>query len=115
MEILSQANDNKMPNGFLLSIGRNKMPHSAKSQVLDPHISDKTDQLRLVARIRETNQNLNRNELINNIRMQLINGFGLKPDSFQFTGTFTLYNNLLESLFDSQIRSIATVFFIVFP
>jgi len=114
MEVLSQANNNKMPNGFLLSIGRNKMPHSAKSQVLDPHISDKTDQLRLVARIRETNQNLNRNELINNIRMQLINGFGLKPDSFQFTGTFTLYNNLLESLFDSQIRSIATVFFIVF-
>ena len=114
MEILSQANDNKMPNGFLLSIGRNKMPQSAKSQVLDPHISDKTDQLRLVARIKETNQNLNRNELINDIRMQLINEFGFKPDSFKFTGPFTLYNNLLESLFDSQIRSIAVVFFIVF-
>ena len=114
MEVLSQANDNKMPNGFLLSIGRNKMPQSSKSQVLDPHISDKTDQLRLIARIKETDQNLNRNELINDIRMQLINGFGFKPDSFQFTGSFTLYNNLLESLFDSQIRSIAVVFFIIF-
>jgi len=114
MNILSQANDNKMPNGFLLTIGKNKIPQSAKSQILDPHISDQTNQLRLIARIKETNKDLNRNKLIYDIQQQLIEKFGFKPDSFHFTGAFALYNNLLESLFDSQIRSIATVFFIIF-
>ena len=114
MQLLIESNNGKAPNGFLLMIGKNQMPEFAKSQVLKPHISDETDQLRFVARIKETYPTLDRNELINDINEKLVEKFGFNPESFHFTGSFTLYNNLLQSLFDSQIKTIATVFVIIF-
>ena len=114
MQVLIESNNGKAPNGFLLMIGKNQMPEFAKSQILRPHISDETDQLRFVARIKETYPTLERNELINDINKKLVEKFGFNPESFHFTGSFTLYNNLLQSLFDSQIKTIATVFVIIF-
>jgi len=114
MQILIESNNGKAPNGFVLMIGKNQMPESAKSQILKPHISDETDQLRFVARIKETHPTLDRNELINDINKNLVEKFDFNPESFYFTGSFALYNNLLQSLFDSQIKTIATVFVIIF-
>jgi len=114
MQILIESNDGKAPNGFVLMIGKNQMPEFAKSQILRPHISDETNQLRFIARINETHPTLDRNELINDINKKLVEKFNFNPDSFHFTGSFALYNNLLQSLFDSQIKTIATVFVIIF-
>jgi len=114
MQILIESNNGKAPNGFLLMIGKNQMPEFAKSQILRPHISDETDQLRFVARIKETYPTLDRKALINDINKKLVEKFGFSPESFNFTGSFTLYNNLLQSLFDSQIKTISTVFVIIF-
>ncbi len=114
MQILIESNNGKAPNGFVLMIGKNQMPESAKSQILKPHISDETDQLRFVARIKETHPTLDRNELINDINKNLVEKFDFNPESFYFTGSFALYNNLLQSLFESQIKTIATVFVIIF-
>ena len=114
MQVLKTSNEGKAPNGFLLVLGKNNMPEFAKSQVLTPHISDETNQIRVVARIKETTKELNRKELIEKINQQLVDKFNFNPDNFHFTGTFTLYNNLLQSLFNSQIKTIASVFVIIF-
>ena len=114
MQVLKASNEGKAPNGFLLVLGKNNMPEFAKSQVLTPHISDETNQIRVVARIKETTKELNRKELIEKINKQLVDKFNFNPDNFHFTGTFTLYNNLLQSLFNSQIKTIASVFVIIF-
>jgi len=114
MQVLKASNEGKAPNGFLLVLGKNNMPEFAKSQVLKPHISDETNQIRVVARIKETTKELNRKELIEKINKQLVDKFNFNPDNFHFTGTFTLYNNLLQSLFNSQIKTIASVFVIIF-
>ena len=114
MQVLKTSNEGKAPNGFLLVLGKNNMPEFAKSQVLTPHISDETNQIRVVARIKETTKELNRKELIEKINKQLVEKFNFNPDNFHFTGTFTLYNNLLQSLFNSQIKTIASVFVIIF-
>jgi len=114
MQVLKASNEGKAPNGFLLVLGKNNMPEFAKSQVLTPHISDETNQIRVVARIKETTKELNRKELIEKINKQLVDKFNFNPDNFHFTGTFALYNNLLQSLFNSQIKTIASVFVIIF-
>ena len=114
MQVLKESNDGKAPNGFLLILGKNNMPDFAKSQVLRPHISDETDQIRIVARVKETTPNLERNELILDIKKSLVEDFYFDEDDFYFTGTFSLYNNLLQSLFASQIQTIFTVFTIIF-
>ena len=114
MQVLKESNDGKAPNGFLLILGKNNMPDFAKSQVLRPHISDETDQIRIVARVKETTPDLKRNELILDIKKSLVEDFYFDEDDFYFTGTFSLYNNLLQSLFSSQIQTIFTVFTIIF-
>lgn len=114
MQVLKESNDGKAPNGFLLILGKNNMPDFAKSQVLRPHISDETDQIRIVARVKETTPDLERNELILDIKKSLVEDFYFDEDDFYFTGTFSLYNNLLQSLFASQIQTIFTVFTIIF-
>ena len=114
MQVLKESNDGKAPNGFLLILGKNNMPDFAKSQVLRPHISDETDQIRIVARVKETTSDLKRNELILDVKKSLVEDFYFDEDDFYFTGTFSLYNNLLQSLFASQIQTIFTVFTIIF-
>ncbi len=114
MQVLKEANNGKTPNGFLLTLGKNNMPDFAKSQVLKPHISDVTDQIRIVARVKETMNGLERNQLILDIKKSLIENFYFDEGDFYFTGTFSLYNNLLQSLFSSQIKTIFTVFSIIF-
>jgi hypothetical protein len=114
MQILTQANAGKPPTGFLLMVAKNQMPDFAREHVLDPYLSESENQLRIVARIRETDDLLKRDELINEVRAHLVNEFHLEPDSFRMTGVFVLYNNLLQSLFESQIKTIALVFAMIF-
>ena len=114
MQILKKSNNGKTPNGFLLTLGKNNMPEFAKEQILKPHISEESDQIRIVARIKETTIGLNRNQLINDLNNDLIKNFNFDQEDFYFTGTFSLYNNLLQSLFESQIKTITSVFVIIF-
>ena len=114
MSILTQANDGETPNGFFLNIVRGQIPESAKQHVLTPYISEDNGQLRIVIRVNETNKALKRGELIENINHHLSDELGFKPESFRLSGMLVLYNNMLQSLFDSQIKTIAVVFGIIF-
>lgn len=114
MSILTQANDGEALNGFFLNIVRGQIPDAAKQHVLDPYISEDSGQLRMVIRIRETNKELERGKLINKINHHISNELGFKPDSFRLSGMLVLYNNMLQSLFDSQIKTIAVVFGMIF-
>ncbi len=114
MSILTQANDGEALNGFFLNIVRGQIPDSAKQHVLDPYISEDSGQLRMVIRIRETNKELERGKLINKINHHISNELGFRPDSFRLSGMLVLYNNMLQSLFDSQIKTIAVVFGMIF-
>ena len=114
MQILTQANDGQALNGFFLNIVRGQIPDSARAHVLDPYINEDNGQLRMVIRIRETNKDLKRGELINKIEQHISKELGFREDSFHMTGMLVLYNNMLQSLFDSQIKTIAVVFSVIF-
>ena len=114
MSILTQANDGEALNGFFLNIVRGQIPNSAKQHVLDPYISEDSGQLRMVIRIRETNKELERGKLIDKINHHISSELGFKPESFRLSGMLVLYNNMLQSLFDSQIKTIAVVFGMIF-
>lgn len=114
MQILTQANDGQALNGFFLNIVRGQIPESARAHVLDPYINEDNGQLRMVIRIRETNKDLKRGELINNIEQHISKELGFREGSFHATGMLVLYNNMLQSLFDSQIKTIAVVFSMIF-
>ncbi len=114
MQILAQANHNTMPNGFFLNIIKGQIPDTAKTQVLDPYLSEDSGQLRMVIRIRETNKELKRGALIEKIEHFITKEAGFREGTFRTTGMLVLYNNMLQSLFNSQIKTIAVVFAMIF-
>lgn len=114
MQILTQANNGKAVNGFFLNIVKAKIPMSAKKYVLDPYLSEDNGQLRIVIRIRETSKTLQRDALIKKIQQHLSTDLGFNAGSFHITGMLVLYNNMLQSLLDSQIKTIAVVFLMIF-
>ena len=114
MQILTQANDNEPLSGFFLNVVRSQIPENAKAQVLYPYASEDNGQLRFVIRVRETNKELKRDELIQTIQQHISSELGFRENSFHLSGMLVLYNNMLQSLFDSQIKTIMAVFGMIF-
>lgn len=78
--------------------------------MIAPYLSDEKQQARITLRVKETTPNLKRAELVERIRQHSIDQIGFKPDQIHFTGMLVLYNNMLQSLFKSQISTIFIVF-----
>ncbi|MDX1812950.1 MAG: MMPL family transporter, partial [Gammaproteobacteria bacterium] len=53
---------------------------------------------------------LHRQELLDKIRTDLSRKFGLEKNQINLTGMVVLYNNMLQSLFQSQIMTLGVVF-----
>lgn len=109
-QVIKQLNGGNYPDQLTLTILHQKLPSSVREPLLHPYLSEDGNETRINIRIEETNPKLKRAELINTIRNYLINDMKLQPEDVQITGMLVLYNNMLESLFDSQIMTIGTVY-----
>jgi uncharacterized protein len=78
--------------------------------LLNPYIDEKHNQARITLRVNETQGELNRKELLEKIHQFAVNEAGFKEEQVHFTGLLVLYNNMLQSLFHSQIMTLGTVF-----
>jgi predicted RND superfamily exporter protein len=67
------------------------------------------DEARLSTRIYDSTLNLRRGELLERIDRELREEIGLTPEEYQLTGLLVLYNNMLQSLFKSQIQTLGVV------
>ena len=102
------ANDN-----FYLAILYKKLPESIKSAVVSPYLSDDGNQIRFSIRVFESDHSLKRSELIAKIKSDLSSKFEINQEQIQLTGMLVLYNNMLQSLFESQIMTLGFVFFVI--
>ena len=109
LQVATQLNNNKPLGTLEMGILYSKIPDSIKKEIVDPYISIKDNEARISLRIKDSEKNLRRNELIKKIRYDLKNEVGLKSDEFQLTGVLILFNNLLQSLFKSQILTLGFV------
>ena len=96
MSMISRLND------FELAILRKALPPEIESVLLKPFLSEAANQARITMRIKETDPNLRRAELVKRFDYA-INEAGFKPEQVNFSGILVLYNNMLQSLFTSQI------------
>jgi predicted RND superfamily exporter protein len=96
---------------FELAVLYKRMPEALKERLLSPYVSIENNEARLTARIRDSLTDLRRNDLLEGIRLGLVEQVGLSKDSFQLTGLAVLYNNMLQSLYRSQILSLGLVMF----
>ena len=106
-------NNGKDLNDLELALLRSVLPEDLKESLLYSYINQDDTQVRISTRVYETSNTLNRNQLINNVSNDLQEKFGLGEDQFRITGLAVLYNNMLQSLFDSQIKSLGIVFGVI--
>tara|TARA_B100002052_G_scaffold295514_1_gene322170 strand:- start:4215 stop:6707 length:2493 start_codon:yes stop_codon:yes gene_type:complete len=95
--------------GLEMGVLYTKIPDSIKKEIIDPYISIENNEARIGLRVLDSKENLRRNELIKKINYDLENELGLKPEEFKLAGVLILFNNLLQSLFKSQILTLGVV------
>ena len=83
-----------------------KAPESLKNMLIRPYVSIEEDQVRFSIRVRDSDKNLRRNELLKKIKADLTDQLGLPADRIRLTGMLVLYNNMLQSLFRSQVLTL---------
>ena len=99
----------KRMEGLEMGVLYTKIPDSIKKAVIDPYISIENNEARINLRILDSQESLRRNDLIKKINLDLENELGLKPSEFKLAGVLILFNNLLQSLFKSQILTLGVV------
>ncbi|KFL33788.1 MULTISPECIES: MMPL family transporter [unclassified Sulfurospirillum] len=98
-------NGNDFDN-FELALLYNELPERYKKILLSPYINIEHDEARFVVRVVDSNPELRRSELLENIQKGLQSEVGLDPQNYHLVGMMVLYNNMLQSLFSSQISTL---------
>ena len=109
VRVAEDLNDGKKLQGLEMGVLYTKLPESIKKEVIDPYISIENNEARIGLRILDSKEDLRRNELINKINYDLQNEIGLNTGEFKLAGVLILFNNLLQSLFKSQILTLGVV------
>ena len=114
--ILRVAEDlnNKELQSLEIAVLYSKIPIAIKKEIVTPYISVDKDEARISVRIKDSLKDLRRNELINKINTELSSKLGLKQNEYRLSGVLILFNNLLQSLFKSQILTLGIVIFGIF-
>tara|TARA_B100001093_G_scaffold277061_1_gene264777 strand:+ start:11478 stop:13943 length:2466 start_codon:yes stop_codon:yes gene_type:complete len=113
--------NNKELQSLEVAVLYSKFPSDIKKEIVSPYISVENDEARISVRIKDSLKDLRRNDLINKINNDLKNKLGLDAKEYRLAGVVILFNNLLQSLFKSQILTLGVVmmgisamFFILF-
>ncbi len=96
-------------DSFQLAVLYKRMPKDLKQALLTPYVSIDTNEVRLTARVKDSLPDLRRADLLREISAGLEQELGLSPERVQISGLVVLYNNMLQSLFESQILSLGVV------
>jgi predicted RND superfamily exporter protein len=110
MKLMRQLNEDKPLDNILLSIIHKKLPEDIRKNLFDPYMSEDGNQVRFAMRVFESDPSLRRKGLLKKISHHLVNSIGLSEDQIHLTGMLVLYNNMLQSLYRSQILTIGVVF-----
>ncbi len=107
-------NNDKELDGITLALLYSKLPPRYKDLILAPYINIENNEARISMRIVDSNPDLRRNDLLNKINKDLRDIIENKETTYKLSNLMVLYNNMLQSLFDSQISTLGFVLIILF-
>lgn len=110
METIKNLKGQGPIDSFFLSVLLKKVPEDLKKILFTPYLSKDGNQLRYSIRVFESDPSLRRQQLIDKIKRDIPAKFNLEDEQVKVTGMLVLYNNLLQSLFRSQILTLGIVF-----
>tara|TARA_B100000700_G_C14996783_1_gene834257 strand:- start:257 stop:1978 length:1722 start_codon:yes stop_codon:yes gene_type:complete len=105
---------NKVPlNTFELSVLYNEIPETYKQDLIYPYLVIDENMAKITARIKDS-EDINRKNIINDIKNFIENNKSSTLEDYKVNGLLVLYNNMLDSLFESQIKSLGFVIILIF-
>ena len=110
MAMLRRIDAQVADDSFLLAVLYKSLPDDIKKALFGSYMTEDGNRLRFSIRLYESDHNLKRKELVEKIEQHLVNEMGLEPEQVHLSGMAVLYNNMLQSLFRSQILTIGVVF-----
>ena len=110
LKVVRSLSGGKEPDDYDLTLYRKLFPEGPRKTFLNPYLSEDANQIRINMRIEETDPKLNRGELVEKINRFLVDEMKISKDRIRFTGMMILYNNMLQSLYRSQILTLGMVF-----
>ncbi|MFK5925506.1 MAG: MMPL family transporter [Desulfuromusa sp.] len=113
MTLMQQLNGDLPLDNISLAVIHKKLPKVINESLFRPYMSADGNQVRFSLRVIDSNPNLRRDSLLKKIRLDLTDKLHIKPEQVHLTGMFVLYNNVLQSLFSSQIMTIGVVFLVI--
>jgi predicted RND superfamily exporter protein len=114
LKIGQTLNNGKKLDGITLALLYNQLPAKYKTLILSPYINIDENEARITIRIVDSNPDLRRNDLLNKIRDDLKTVIQNKETTVKLSNLMVLYNNMLQSLFNSQIATLGFVIVILF-
>jgi uncharacterized protein len=100
-------------NDIELAFMRQSLSDELRDTLIEPYYDPELQQVRISTRVKESVQGLSRDELIQRVENFGEEELGIESENVQTTGLIVLYNNMLQSLFSSQIKTLGAVFFAI--
>ena len=108
-DVASDLSGHKL-NDFEIAFMRKSFGDEIYQQMVAPYLIEDIDETRIQLRAMETEGLLRRADLLEKIRDYAVNEVGIASEDIRFTGLLVLYNNMLQSLYKSQILTLGAVF-----
>ena len=109
-KLATSLNENEPLSDLQVGAIKDSLSNDVKKVLLDPYLSENEEQTRITLRVIDSDKNLNRKEFIQRVENYLSEEMGYARERFNTTNMLVLYNNMLQSLFSSQIQTIGFVF-----
>ncbi|UCG67865.1 MAG: RND family transporter [Deltaproteobacteria bacterium] len=109
IRVAEQLYEGKEFGGLELGVLNKKIPERIRSEIVDPYVSVDNNEARISLRIIDSLEDIRRKDLLEKISSDLSNNFGLSESRVTVAGMLVIYNNMLQSLFRSQILTLGIV------
>jgi len=113
MSVFDNLKDAEPMDNIDLGFMYNVLSDENKNTLFTPYISPDGNQLHINIRVFESQKGLDRGQLITDIRQLLVEQHGIADEQVNISGLLVMYNNMLNSLFNSQILTLGTVFLVI--
>ena len=113
LRVAEDLNDKELQS-LEIAVLYSKIPDEIKKEIISPYISVENDEARISIRIKDSMKDLRRDDLIKRINTELNTKLGLEKNEYKLAGVLILFNNLLQSLFKSQILTLGIVILGIF-
>lgn len=102
------------PDDVELAVIKESLPEEVQDLLVRSYLSDDGSETRIALRVKETSRDLERGKFIHKVRTDLEEMLNIPPEHIKMTGLLVLYNNLLQSLYKSQVLTLGVVTIIIF-